>query len=215
MKSISFGCASFRVSVLALVFLLAGCGGGSDGGLTNKNPGDNDLNVVVAFGDSITKGSECPCTPYPARLSPMIGKIVYNTGVPGSRAQNSVDRTQSAINKYRPAFMLILYGINDIIMSFGIDGTVASINQMVVICKENSVVPVLATYPLPIEGRALFAYNVSLLNDGIRQVAKAEGIKLVDLEKEFREDPSLYMGDGLHPNEAGTQIVAMAFADLF
>jgi lysophospholipase L1-like esterase len=215
MKSSMLNSTRVLATALAMVVLSAGCGGDGDSGLKNKNPGNNDLNVVVAFGDSITRGSECSCTPYPARLSPMIGKIVYNTGVPGSRAQGNVGRTQEAINKYRPAFMLILYGINDIIMSRGVPSTVGSINQMVAICKQNNVVPVLATYPMPIGDHSLFAFNTSLLNEGIRSVAKAEGIKLVDLEKEFREDPTLYLGDGLHPNDAGTQIMAMAFADLF
>ena len=205
---------------------LIGCGSGDDK-LENKNPGINDLNVVVAFGDSITQGSECACVPYPARLSGMIGKIVYNTGVGGSSAQGNVGRTQSAIDKYHPAYMLILYGINDIIHSHGVTPTIGAVNQMVLICKQNNVVPVVATYPVPILGHELFAYNTQLLNDGIRAIADAEGIKCVDLEMELAgepdpanpeetdADPALMEPDGLHPNDAGTQIMALAFADLF
>ena len=44
-----------RLAAAAGLWLLAGCGSGDDG-LENKNPGANDLNVVVAFGDSITAG---------------------------------------------------------------------------------------------------------------------------------------------------------------
>ena len=212
--------------VLALCAGLSGCGGDGGGGIENKNPGNNDLNVVVAFGDSITRGSECPCVPYPARLSGLVGKLVYNTGIGGSRAQDSVGRTKQAIDKYRPAYMLILYGINDVIMGYNVAGTLASINQMVVVCKQNNVVPVLATYPVPTSGHALFAGGAIALNEGIRSIAGAEGIKCVDLEREFAngKDPvfgwpaanlALYMPDGLHPNDAGTQVMALAFADLF
>ncbi len=212
---------------MALVLgLLVGCGGG-DSALENNNPGNNDLNVVVAFGDSITQGSECSCVPYPARLAGLVGKIVYNTGVGGSTASDNVGRTQEAINKYHPAFMFILYGVNDIIHSSNAGSAAGALNQMVAICKRNNVVPVLMTYPRPILGHQLFAGGVITLNKNVRMIAAAEGIKCVDLEKEFSSgadplypewpttDPALMGPDGLHPNDAGTQIIALACADLF
>lgn len=208
-------------------FLLAGCGSDGDSGLSNKNPGNNDLNVVVAFGDSVTQGSECACTPYPGRLSGLIGKIVYNSGIGGSTARSNVGRTQDAINKYRPAFMLILYGINDIIHGADAGSVSGAVNQMVLICKQNNVVPVLLTYPRPIAGHNLFAGGTIALNRNIRAIAKMEGIRCVDLEREFSAgsdplfaewpltDANLMEPDGLHPNDAGTQIIALACADLF
>lgn len=213
-------------TVALVLGLLMGCGSG-DSSLENNNPGNNDLNVVVAFGDSLTQGSECSCVPYPARLSGLIGKIVYNTGVGGSQAADNADRTQSAINKYHPAFMFILYGVNDVIHGGNAGGTVGALGRMVHICKQNNVVPVLMTYPRPILGHQLFAGNVLALNKSIRQLASAEGINCVDLEKEFSSgrdplypdwpmtDPALMGPDGLHPNDAGTQIIALACADLF
>lgn len=207
----------FRFPWVALmVAFLAGCsGGGGGGGLNNKDPGDNDLNVVVAFGDSLTNGSECDCAPYPRRLAQIIGKSVLNTGVSATRAIDSVDRTQEAIDKYHPAFMLILYGVNDIIHSSEVDAIVDALRQMVGICEANQVVAVLATYPEPIEGRALFAPRTLLLNEGIRDLAKELGVECVDLEQEFEANPKFYEADGLHPNNEGTQLMALAFADLF
>ncbi|HPT16907.1 MAG TPA: SGNH/GDSL hydrolase family protein, partial [Kiritimatiellia bacterium] len=163
--------ARFSVSNLAAVFLiglLAGCGDDGDSSLTNNNPGLNDLNVVVAFGDSITQGSECSCVPYPARLAGLIGKVVCNTGVGGSNASANVDRTQQAINKYHPAFMIILYGVNDVIHGDATEGIAAALAQMVLICKQNNVVPVLMTYPRPILGHNLFAGGTVSLNRSIR-----------------------------------------------
>ena len=222
--------ARFSVPNLAAVFLiglLAGCGDDGDSSLTNSNPGINDLNVVVAFGDSITQGSECACVPYPARLSGLIGKIVYNTGVGGSNASANVGRTQQAIDKYHPAFMIILYGVNDVIHGDATEGIAAALAQMVLICKQNNVVPVLMTYPRPILGHNLFAGGTVSLNRSIRALASAEGIRCVDLEREFSAGPdpiypewpmtdATLMGpDGLHPNDAGTQVIALACADLF
>ena len=211
----------------SLVLGFAGGCGSDDSSLENSNPGLNDLNVVAAFGDSVTQGSECSCVPYPARLSGLTGKIVYNSGIGGSTARSNVGRTQDAINKYHPAFMFILYGVNDIIHGADAGSTAGAVNQMVLICKQNNVVPVLMTYPRPILGHNLFAGGTIALNRNIRAIAKAEGIKCVDLEKEFSAgpdplyaewpttDPALMQPDGLHPNDAGTQIIALACADLF
>lgn len=213
---------------VALAGLLLGCGGG-DGKISNPDPGDNDLNLIVAFGDSITKGSECPCAAYPPRLAVLTGKVVHNAGIGGSRAVENVKRTQQTINKYHPAFMLILYGVNDVIHSYSHDSIVGALDRMVTICQENHVVPVLATYPMPIDGHRFFAGSTLRLNQAIRDLAYARNIRCVDLEKEFATrvdttDPnhirpiverSFYMPDGLHPNDAGTHVMAMAFADLF
>ncbi len=202
-------------AILALGGLLAGCGSEGEDKLENPNPGRNDVNVVVAFGDSITHGGDCPCTPYPARLAELIGKTVVNSGKQGSQAVRNVNRTQSVIDQYHPGFMLILYGINDIIQSKQAVSIRKALADMVAICKQNNVVPVLATYPEPIDSHALFAGGTLVLNQEIRALAEMEGLRCVDLEREFDANPDLYMEDGLHPNDAGTQIMALAFADLF
>lgn len=198
--------------------ILAGCGGGSSG-LVNNDPGDNDVNMVVAFGDSITAGSVCPCSSYPTRLPGLIGKTVVNAGIGGSRAMSNVERTQSLIDAHHPGFMLILYGVNDVIQGGDPAGIAGALAQMVAICKKNKVVPVLATYPIPVRDHEFFAPGTLGLNVNIRSLAAAENIRCVDLEAEFMGDNGpdlgLYLSDGLHPNDAGTQIMAMAFADEF
>ena len=216
-----------RLAAVAGFGLLAGCGSGDDG-LENKHPGANDLNVVVAFGDSITQGSECGCVPYPARVAGMIGKVVCNTGIGGSCAVDNVGRTQSAIDRYHPAFLFILYGVNDVIHGGNVDNVLGALTRMVEICRQNSVVPVLMTYPPPIAGHRAFTANTRRLNRGIVALAKSAGVRCVDLEREFATgekdpaipewtvpDPAFYEPDGLHPNDAGTQLIALACADQF
>jgi lysophospholipase L1-like esterase len=213
---------------LAIAGGFSGCGGdGGGGGLVNENPGDNDLNVVAAFGDSLTEGVE-GVIPYPPRLFGLIGKTVHNEGIGGSKALENVDRAQEVIGRHHPAYMLILYGYNDIINGRRTSTVVGAIEEMVIICEQNNVVPVVATYPIPILGHQIFAYSVTVLNDDIRAMADARGIECVDLEAEFSSgetnpdnpdwdipDPALYMSDGLHPSDAGAQVMAAAFADLF
>ncbi len=205
--------------VLPFVFalaLLAGCGGGGPpSGLQNKNPGDNDVDVVVALGDSITLGDQCACAPYPARLQEQTGKIVRNAGLSGSMATDNVDRAAEMIARFHPGFMLILYGHNDVVHGVQTGSIIEALQAMVAICRERHVVPVLATYPEPIGDHAAYAPRVLVLNSHVRNLAVELGIECVDLEMEFDVEGDLRQADGLHPNDAGTQIIAMAFADLF
>ena len=150
-----------------------------------------------------------------------------NTGIGGSKAGGSIGRAQSVIDKYHPAYMLILYGVNDVIHGRNVSGILSALTQMIYVCRQNNVVPVMATYPVPMAGHQLFASTTTAPNQGIRTIAAAEGLKCVDLELEFAfetegaapgwvvTDPNLMEPDGLHPNDAGTQIMALAFADLF
>ena len=206
--------------------LLAACN--NDGQkLKNKNPGLNDVMVVAAFGDSITMGNCCACAPYPAQLGPLIGRGVVNAGINGTTARESVGRTQTVIAQHHPGFMLILYGVNDLIHSQGVPGTLAALEQMVLTCKQNQVAPAVATYPVPVKSYRAFAFNIIALNAGIRQLAKSQGVPCVDLEREFalpgypdalgdvQSDPALFTNEGLHPHALGTQLMTLAFADLF
>jgi lysophospholipase L1-like esterase len=208
-----------RIRSFSLVMglaVLAGCGeGGPPSGLQNKNPGANDVRVVAAFGDSITLGNRCDCTPYPARVQAMTRKTVVNAGVSGSQATESVERARAVIQQTRPGFMLILYGHNDVAHGTQIGSIVDALRAMVEICLAEKVVPVLATYPEPIGDHAAYAPRELLLNSRIRALAAELGLECVDLEKEFAGGDNLFIEDGLHPNDAGTQIIALAFADLF
>ena len=203
------------MTLVALCGFWTGCDSGGSSGLTNKDPGNNDLNTVVAFGDSITSGYLCPYPSYPSRLGGMIGKRVINTGIPGSRVRDGVSRAPSVIRAHHPAFFLILYGVNDVIHGRDPSAIINGLSQMVAICRENNVVPVLATYPMPITDHEIFGGPTLVLNAEIRVLAKAVGVRCVDLEREFEANPAFYLPDGLHPNDAGTQVIAMAFADLF
>lgn len=201
--------------LLVIVGLFSsGCGEG-DKKLKNPDPGRNNVEIVACFGDSITQGSVCACTPYPTRLAALINKSVFNSGVSGSMARENVGRTQEACNRYLPGFMIILYGVNDIIHGFGAGSTAEAVRQMVSICRQNQVVPVIVTYPIPIGDHQVFAAPTRVLNSRLRAVASEMSVPCVDLEKEFGGDPALYQPDGLHPNDAGTQVIALAVADLF
>ena len=53
--------------------------------------------------------------------------------------------------------------------------------------------------------------RLSQLNSGIRGVAAARGVRLVDMYAAFNNNPGLLNPDGFHPNNAGTQLIAQKF----
>ena len=212
-KSRLNGCVVVLSMVLALVG--AGCfdSGGGGGGVSNDDPGNNDVNVYVAQGDSLTSGSECSCAPYPARLAGLLGKTVVNSGHSGEQSGDGASRAGSVLAKYRPGYLLVLYGVNDIIHGHSAETAAANVRSIVTTAKNNKTVPVVATYPIPVAGHAAFAGGVTTLNNLLRDMAGAEDIVLVDLEPEFAGTLDLLGPDGLHPNDMGTQVMAMSFYD--
>lgn len=194
------------VVIAATVALLTGC---EDGGSSASGDiGDNDPNVAVALGDSITQGMGV--TPYPALIT---SKQVVNAGTGGGRASGGASRVGGLLATYKPAYLFILLGSNDAIHG-GAPGSVkASLGAVVSAARANQTIPVLATVPPMIASHATFNEGVRAINTEIRNLASETGTALVDLEGSFGSNPEgLLDAGGLHPNQQGQQVIASSFA---
>lgn len=199
--------------VLVLGSFLAACeddGGGS----STPDVGDNDINTVVCLGDSITEGECVPAgPPYPSRLAGLSGKNVINQGSCGEKSGSGASRAGGVLDRYSPGYMCILYGANDAIFDRPTEDVVNNIRAIVQACKANQTVPIVGTLLPMYDGHAFAAGSARDISAGIRTMAKEEGARLVDLEAEFGDDRSLLQADGLHPSDAGNQLIALAFND--
>jgi lysophospholipase L1-like esterase len=190
--------------------------------------GWNRPNYYLAFGDSITAGEGASNGyAYTAQLSDRItgywGRAdVAVDGLPGSRTDKT-DRLGASLNRFRPAWTLILYGTND--WNDGRcrgDGfpcyTIDNLRFMVGLVKSTDSKPVLGTIPpvnpaftdrQPEERNAW----VKQMNALIRPLAAQEGAALADVEAEFLAQPALeaLFSDHVHPNNDGHALVAQAF----
>ncbi len=191
------------------VAFFCGCedsGGGDD-------VGDNNPDLVICVGDSITQGFRCDGAPYPTQLAAMCGKTVRNFGIGGARAGAGASRIKSQLS-CKPGYVCIMYGSNDAIKG-GRSSAAAvqeSLRAIIAACKDNQSIPIVATIPPMVRGHDFFAGAVPVINEAIRSVAKEEGARLVDVNKAFG-DGEAYLGiDGLHPNAAGAQIIAECFS---
>jgi len=199
--------------IIALCALLAFTGCEHSDSTPPHDFGSNDPNLYVAAGDSITEGDEVGVTPggYPAILASLLGKTVINQGYGGDTTISGMDVVNSALSTYRPGYILIMFGANDVIHSFDTETTIQNLQIMIEAAKTNNTIPVIATV-LPMSLRhSIFEGGVEDLNPEIIKLADREGIIVVDLWTAFGTDPSLILDDGLHPTDAGNQVIAKAF----
>lgn len=210
MKTVRTGLAGL------LMLALAGCGGGDGASSAGSGAdfGSNDPQVVVALGDSITAGVDGSGAPWPARLAALSGKTVINAGIGGQESGAGLDRIGGALAAYKPGYIIIDFGANDAIMLRDTDNTLANIRAMVQAAKANKTVPILATLLPMVEGHGIYDSVAGRISAGIREIGSSEGVTVVDLNAEFTDPENQLISDGLHPNDTGNQIIALAFNDV-
>ena len=106
---------------------------------------------------------------------------------------------------------MILYGVNDIMHEQDDEDIIANLRAIVQAAKANQTQPSIATMlPMVDRHQGIFQGKIERVNGQIRLMAAEEGVRLVDLEPLFGTGEGLQT-DGLHPNDAGSEIIASAF----
>ena len=190
--------------------------------------GDNLPNVYLAFGDSLTVGEgSSDGNGYRIKLqSRLIGSLgraqVIDGGKSGSDSRVGAARIPGKTGlAHQPAYSLILYGTNDWndcqssppANCFTIDSLQTIVDEV----KARQSIPVLATLP-PVNPAVNPGRNVwhDQMNELIKALARSEGAILADVNAAFKAKgslPALFSGDpnGVHPNDAGYDVMADAF----
>lgn len=196
----------------ACTCLTAGCETSSSSPVPAIPFGDNDPNVVVAMGDSVTKGSAIRGPSYPQLVADWSGKTVINEGVGGALSSDGVNRIAGILARDKPGFVFILYGINDIIHVGSDNWTIENLRQMIRLARENQTYPIVGTIPPRYRGYDdFFDPRHTALNRRIRELCIEENVVLADVELAFDNNPELLLPDFFHPNEAGNQVIATVF----
>jgi lysophospholipase L1-like esterase len=187
-------------------------------------------NLYLAFGDSITWGEgSSDGAGYRDYLRNDLraywGKAdVTLDGLPGSRSNRGESRLGISLNRYHPAYVLILYGTNDWNEAECRNEfpcyTIDALRSMVLQTRDAGAFPVVGTIP-PVDpdyvDRDAEARNdwVKRMNDLVRAMAKQEGAPVAEVHGAFLKQPSLppLFTDFLHPNDTGFQLIGHAFFD--
>lgn len=202
--------STLGTTILLSAWLLAfgaGCSDDGGGAVDTSNIGDNNPEVYLALGDSLITGVG-GVVPYPGRLGALKGKSVVNAGRNGSTASAGASRLGSLLAEYQPAIVLVSLGTNDAIQGVDPSATIGALQSIVAQCEANQSKVVVANVMPMFESRALYNGNVKAINDRMGEV----GAPVVNLYKDFKGKEELTL-DGLHPNDQGAQVMALAFGD--
>lgn len=171
---------------------------------------------IVALGDSITYGFPyLPDYSWVHLAADELGLQMINKGINGDTTWGMLERFSADVLAHRPSHVIILGGANDAFERIAAQEVLDNIRQMVEAAVDNAIVPFIGL-PTPCnfaEETLLAKYRQSL-----RQYAVTEGIDVIDFYSAMLNltGPGIREGlhvDGIHPNEAGYQIMAGAAAD--
>ena len=174
--------------------------------------GDNNPNLYVAVGDSITRGYGSS-TSWPSELSALLGKDVVNRGVDGAMTSDGITMTSRALGQYKPGYLLIYLGANDVIHVLDNGGTIERLRTIINAAQDNKTVPVIATITPMTRDHEVFDGSAADLSARIISLAAEEDVSVVDLRSRFIGHSEWMQSDGLHPNDEGLRQVALAFLD--
>ncbi len=184
----------------------------------------------LTFGDSLTEGKisltltslvDSPAHSYPAKLLRLLTDrytgqtlTVINEGLGGERADESFSRLARAISQHRPEAVLLMHGVNDLNGTH--DGRVQlaadAMEELVKEVRNRGGVAFAATLPpLGPGGKAGCPECVQPYNNLVRRMAAAKGATLVDVHAAWGGRAGLMGADGIHPTEAGYEVIATAF----
>lgn len=194
--------------------------------------------VIVAFGDSITKGDHvAPHERFTAIAERELSRIkgetvrVINAGKNADITTLALARIGSDVLVHHPDLVTVMFGVNDAGF-FRPDGPPAdtprvapedyrrNLHEMVERISAAGALPILGT-PLPMSPSYPLAHLPQYREHGLnylvdryaaimRAVAQERGIPLIDLHRAFAEDPSTqaFLPDGIHPNAQGHAFIA-------
>lgn len=166
---------------------------------------------VLAVGDSITVGYLAES--WASKLARYRGVEVVRNAANGAKASSLGSRVSSGISNHNPTHILILMGTNNANGNdLNVAGPLGAALDMAIASGAKTIV---GTIP-PLAGEAIGnAGNVSVVNGQITGAAGARGIRVANVNGAFANNASLLQADGVHPTDAGQNIIAASFGDSF
>ena len=181
---------------------------------TNAPPKADTRPVIVAFGDSLTQGVSGKS--YPAFLQDRLDRAGYryrvdNQGVAGDTTADGLARIDNVIAE-KPALVVLEFGGNDGLRGVPVDATRKNLDEMIRKLKAASIPVVLAGITLPPNYGPDYVKPFTAIYP---ELAKKYHLRYIPfLLQHVYSDPNLMQPDGIHPNQAGNEIVAKDVFDL-
>jgi len=194
--------AAVRRIVIVVMLALAGCGE-STPPLTPLAPDAR----IVAFGDSLTRGTGAPTgSAYPEVLERRIDREVINAGKPGEVSEAGRQRLPEVLERHEPDLVLLCHGGNDFLQNRDPKGVRRNLRAMIEAARANGAEVVLIGVP----SRGITLSTAPLYGE----LASQMGVPIVrDAVSTILREPDL-RADRVHPNAKGYRRLAEAVREV-
>jgi len=179
----------------------------SDSDTDSSNTSRSSATSILAVGDSIGVGysveTQTNILPnWPTKVQDKTGIPVINYSKGGRHASASISTVQYAIDTYQPSHLIIMLGTNDS-NNGSVSGATFAMQFITEYAKAAGVVPIIGTIPPRNSKSAEIAANYRQIDTPI-----------ADIEAAFGNGSGLFQSDGIHPNDAGQEVIANTFVDV-
>jgi acyl-CoA thioesterase I len=173
---------------------------------------------VVAFGDSLTAGYQLPPDEaFPARLEALakskgLDVAITNAGVSGDTTADGLARIDWSVPDGTDGVILEL-GANDALRGLSPEESRKNLETMIVRLKERKIAVLLAGILAPPNMGADYEAK---FNGMYKELREKHGVALYPFFLDgVTLDAGMQLEDGMHPNGAGTKIMAERFFPIF
>lgn len=162
---------------------------------------------IVCIGDSTTFGF--PYGPQESWVKMLENEIegeIINQGINGDTTTNMLKRFDRAVLPYRPDYVIITGGINDVVASESLDRIHYNLVQMVEIARENNIKPIIGL-PTAVDFKP-WERILQRLRDKLIEYASKNEIDVINFAQAFFNsngtiNTTLLLDDGGHPTREG------------
>jgi len=167
---------------------------------------------IVTLGDSLTAGyGLLESQSYPALLQQRLDAEGYkyevvNAGVSGDTTAGGLRRLDWALEGGEVRVLIVALGGNDGLRGLSVDEMKKNLTAIITRARERNVVVILAGMEAPPNYGQEYA---TAFRSAFREIAARERVLVIPfLLDKVAGQSQLNQGDGIHPNEQGTRIVA-------
>lgn len=185
------------------------------------------MKSIACMGDSLTEGADLVIGHiWPSLVGNALTLDVSNFGIGGDTTGGMLSRFYPEVIQSKPDYVLIMGGTNDLWWDLEVKTIMGNIFSMSCQARYHSITPIIGL-PLPIDVESAQKEDFSPPTEGYEQlvdkltdlVAKLKTaatdseIPVVDLHQPFlshdqKANSTLFLSDGLHPNQRGHQLIA-------
>lgn len=192
--------------MIANLFLLGWLGAAQAQGPTPPNPD------ILVIGDSLSaeygirRGSGWVQIVQQRLRDESLAYTMRNASISGDTTSGGLSRMPAALEQHRPGVVIIELGSNDALRGLSLDMTRDNLARMIGLAKDAGAKVLLVGMQIPPNYGRPYAERFHEL---FAELARQHGTKLVPFLLEgIALDRSMFLDDGLHPNEAAQAAIA-------